>query len=78
MSSVNTLTSMLGAKAKGQLVFYPEVMNREVQVSDMKNQNGNANDTTVKLLCNRSLVKHGSNNAGFGKTTGKSKDIVIK
>lgn len=40
----------------------------------MKNQNGNENDTTPEsdLLCNRSLVKHGSNNAGFGKTTGEN------
>lgn len=29
MSSVNNLTSMLGTKAKGQLVYYPEVMTRE-------------------------------------------------
>lgn len=39
----------------------------------MKNQNGNANDTTPEshLLWNRSLVKHGGNNVGFGETTGE-------
>lgn len=74
---------MLGTKAKGQLVYYPEVMNREeTAVHGLKAVNYKcliwiikmATQTTQLpgLICsNRSLMKHGSNNAGFGKTTGE-------